>query len=337
MGALTGLASHILGNDLFLRRRALSKAITLVESSRSDDQLQGEALLDTILPHTKASFRLGVTGPPGIGKSTFVDALGLLLIARGSRVAVLCVDPASSLSGGAILADKARMDRLAGTPNAYIRPSAGSPGGGGVGAHTRAAIRLCEAAGFDFVIVETVGVGQNECTVTTMTDMLALLQGPHSMDEIQVIKRGIYEHVDLVLVNKTDLGHATALEAKNKISSALRIARHTSGPSRGFRWAPTVRAISALTGDGFEPVLKDICAYRKDLFQDIAERRRGQDKLWLMECIGPRRAALSEQNPVLKEALVSLAALVEAGQLSAPAAARILITLGNANMGWNAE
>jgi LAO/AO transport system kinase len=339
MGALTDLdlSSHILGSDPLLRRRALSKAITLTESSRCEDQLRAEALLESILPHTGASFRLGVTGPPGIGKSTFVDALGLLLIAGGARVAVLCVDPVSNLGGGAILADKARMDRLAGQENAYIRPSSGSAAAGGVASHTRAAIRFCEAAGFDFVIVETVGVGQNECAVSTMTDLLALLQGPHAMDEMQILKRGLYEHVDLILVNKTDLSPATALEARSKISSALRIARHSAGQSRGACWTPVVRAISALTGEGFEPVLEDIRCYREGLREHITQQRREQDRLWVMECIGPRKALLCQQNPLLHEALLSLTAQVEADQLVASVAARNLLALGKEHGVWAAD
>ncbi len=317
------LAQYLLGADAGPRRRALAKAITLIESSRCDDQLRAEALLDTVHAYAGASFRLGVTGPPGIGKSTFVDALGAHLIQRGEKVAVLCVDPESSLSGGAILADKTRMDRLAGDRNAYIRPSAGASGRGGIAAQTRAAVRLCEAAGFNFVIVETVGTGQNESAVATMTDMLCLLQGPHFGDEMQIFKKGIYEHVDLVLVNRSDLGLGPAQEASRRIGAALRI----SGQNRNSPWRPLTRTISALTGDGIAAVADTIYTYRTQLAPETARRRTGQDTLWLKECLGPRRFAFVQQHPNLKESLVSLAAQVEGGQLAAPVAARELIGL----------
>jgi LAO/AO transport system kinase len=204
------LARALQGGD----RRALAKAITLVESTRSDHREQADALLNELLPHTGAALRVGISGAPGVGKSTLIEALGLYLVARGHRVAVLAIDPSSSLAGGSILGDKTRMERLSVQAQAFIRPTPTSGMLGGVAEHTREALLLCEAAGFDVVIVETVGVGQSETAVHGMTDLFVLLQLPNAGDDLQAIKRGVMELADLVAINKADLDDAAAIQSE---------------------------------------------------------------------------------------------------------------------------
>ena len=204
-------------------RRALAKAITLIESTRADHRALADALLDAALPSSGKSLRLGISGVPGVGKSTFIEAFGLFLIEQGHRVAVLAVDPSSSVSGGSILGDKTRMERLSVNDAAFIRPSPTSGALGGVAEHTREALLLCEAAGFDVVIVETVGVGQSETAVAGMTDLFVLLQLPNAGDDLQAIKRGVMELADLVVINKADLDDAAATRAQAQITSTLRI------------------------------------------------------------------------------------------------------------------
>ncbi|MFY8116278.1 MAG: methylmalonyl Co-A mutase-associated GTPase MeaB, partial [Roseateles sp.] len=193
------LAPAILGGAGAVQRRAMAKAITLLESTRADHRAQADVLLTELLPHTGRSLRLGISGVPGVGKSTFIEALGLFLIERGHRVAVLAVDPSSSVSGGSILGDKTRMERLSMDERAYIRPSPSSGTLGGVAEKTREALLVCEAAGYDIVIIETVGVGQSEIAVAGMTDMYCLLQLPNAGDDLQAIKKGVMELADLVL------------------------------------------------------------------------------------------------------------------------------------------
>jgi LAO/AO transport system kinase len=205
------------------QRRAVAKAITLLESTRPDDRLRAEAVLDALLPATGRSLRLGISGVPGVGKSTFIEALGLFLIAKGHRVAVLAIDPSSGISGGSILGDKTRMERLSVSPQAFIRPSPSSGMLGGVAERTREAILVCEAAGHDIVIVETVGVGQSEVAVAGMTDVFVLMQLPNAGDDLQAIKRGVMELADLVVINKADLDEAAATRARAQVTSALRL------------------------------------------------------------------------------------------------------------------
>ncbi len=322
------LAEDLTSKDILLRRRALSKVLTLVESSRIDHRQRGDELLDELFPKTGSSFRIGITGPPGSGKSTLVNAIGLMLIEQGHRVAVLCVDPSSNLSDGCVLADKTRMHRLACCENAYIRPSAGSAGYGGVAQQTRAAIRLCEAAAYDFVIVETVGVGQNEYAVAEMTDMVLLLQGPHPMDDLQVIKKGVYEHVDLVVVNKVDLARTTALAAQARIASALRLtgygARHLSPL---LQRTPRVCAVSAVTGDGLSILMENIALYKEEQVHNIARRREIQDKAWLEETIGSQALSKIKGDASLQSSFNALVDLVQAARIAPPVAARQILTL----------
>ena len=219
-------------------RRALAKTITLIESTRRDDQTRRQAVLEALLPHAVASIRIGISGAPGVGKSTFVESFGLHLIARGHRVAVLAVDPSSSVTGGSILADKTRMEELSRSPDAFIRPSPAGTSLGGVAARTREALAVCEAAGFDVIIVETVGVGQSETAVARMTDLMVLLQLPNAGDELQALKKGIVELADIIVVNKSDLDPQRAAQAERMLKNTLAILRPSSP-----NWRPPVLAL----------------------------------------------------------------------------------------------
>ena len=238
------------------QRRAISKAITLLESTRPEHRLLADTLLNTLLPRAGNAFRLGISGVPGVGKSTFIEALGLFLIAQGHRVAVLTVDPSSSLSGGSILGDKTRMEMLSVHPSAYIRPSPSSGNLGGVAEKTRESMMVFEAAGYDMVIVETVGVGQSETAVSSMTDMFVLMQLPNAGDELQAIKRGVMELADLVVVNKADLDADAATRAQSQILSSLRLFGMHGHPDRAHHdqsiWQPTVLQLSALKAIGMK-------------------------------------------------------------------------------------
>ncbi len=213
----------LLAGVLARQPRALARAITLVESTRRDHQVRAAALLETLLPHTGRSMRIGMTGAPGAGKSTFIEALGRNLLERGHRLAVLAVDPSSSLSGGSILGDKTRMEQLARHPNAFIRPSPSGGSLGGVARKTRESLLICEAAGFDVVIVETVGVGQSETAVAGMVDVFVLLLLPNAGDELQALKRGIAELADIVVINKADLDPTVAERARQQFAGAAAV------------------------------------------------------------------------------------------------------------------
>jgi LAO/AO transport system kinase len=223
------------------RRRALAKAITLVESTRADHQQRAQAVLGALLPETGKSIRIGISGVPGVGKSTFIEALGMYLIERGHKLAVLAVDPSSSVTGGSILGDKTRMELLSQRTEAFIRPSPSSGSLGGVAARTREALLLCEAAGYDIIIVETVGVGQSETAVAGMTDCFVLLQLPNAGDDLQAIKKGIMELADLVVFNKADIDPTAAQMAATQMRSALGMLRAAS-PA----WKPPVLTLSAV-------------------------------------------------------------------------------------------
>jgi len=206
-----------------VQRRAIAKAITLLESTREDHRTQADELLTALLPRTGQALRLGISGVPGVGKSTFIEVLGLFLIAEGYRVAVLTIDPSSTVSGGSILGDKTRMERLSVHERAYIRPSPSSGTLGGVAEKTREAMLVCEAAGYDVVVVETVGVGQSETAVANMTDMFVLMQLPNAGDDLQAIKKGVMELADLVVINKADIDANAAMRAQAQITSAMRL------------------------------------------------------------------------------------------------------------------
>jgi LAO/AO transport system kinase len=237
-----GLADKVVSGD----RRALAQAITLVESSRADHRAQARDLLEALLPHTGGAIRIGLSGAPGAGKSSFIEAVGLHAIDGGQTVAVLAVDPSSSRSGGSILGDKTRMSELGRRPEAYIRPSPSSGTLGGVARRTREALLVCEAAGFDVVVVETVGVGQSEVAVADLVDLFVLIAAPGGGDELQGIKRGIMELADVVVVNKAD---GDLLNAAQRAAADLRNAMHLMRPKRPG-WEVAVLLASSLEGSG---------------------------------------------------------------------------------------
>lgn len=254
-------------------RRALAKAITLTESTRPDHEAQAQQLLADVLPRAGKSVRVGLTGVPGVGKSTFIEALGVWLADQGHRVAVLAVDPSSARTGGSIMGDKTRMPQLTVHPNAYIRPSPSSGTLGGVARRTREAITLCEAAGFDVILVETVGVGQSETQVAAMTDLFVLLTLPNAGDELQGIKRGIMELADVCVVNKADTNLQAATRAQTELRTALTLLTPHDAP-----WRPVALKASALSGQGIPEVWAQVQAYREAT--DLDAKRRAQTAVW---------------------------------------------------------
>ncbi|WP_420458492.1 methylmalonyl Co-A mutase-associated GTPase MeaB [Neolewinella sp.] len=261
-------------------RRALGRAITLVESSRPEDLAPAAELIALAEQHTprRPTFRLGISGTPGVGKSTFIEAYGQELVRRGHRLAVLAIDPTSSLSGGSILGDKTRMELLTRLPEVYIRPSPNAGELGGVGPASRAAVLLCEAAGYDYIIVETVGVGQSEWQVHSMTDAFLLLAQPASGDELQGIKRGILELADHLVVNKADHFPKEARLAAAELRRSLHLA-----PARPDGWTVEVATASALTGTGVGEVVDRMQHYREQQHAHLLARRGEQRILWLHE------------------------------------------------------
>jgi LAO/AO transport system kinase len=267
------LAEQVIDGD----RRALARAITLVESTRGDHREDAEQLLADVLPHTGNAIRIGISGAPGAGKSTFIEALGLYLVEREHRVAVLAVDPSSTRSGGSILGDKTRMEELTRSANAFVRPSPTRGTLGGVARRTREAMLLCEAAGFDVVLVETVGVGQSEVKVAAMVDLFLVLVAPGAGDELQGLKRGIMELADLVVVNKADgeLEHAAAITATD-YASALHLMR-----PRIAEWTPRVLRCSALLGQGIDEVWSAVDDFRAVVGTTLSVRRAEQAREWM--------------------------------------------------------
>jgi LAO/AO transport system kinase len=310
-------------------RRALAKAITLVESTRADHREQADVLLTELMPATGGALRLGISGVPGVGKSTFIEAFGLFLIDQGHRVAVLAVDPSSSVSGGAILGDKTRMERLSMDLRAFIRPSPSSGTLGGVAEKTREAMLLCEAAGFDVVIVETVGVGQSETAVAGMTDLYVLLQLPNAGDDLQAIKKGVMELADLIVINKADLDPAAATRAQAQITSALRLlgSGRTAPAGEHASALQRVLQVSALKADGIAPLWAAIQAQREQRTASgaWAHKRREQSLAWMWERVqaGLRQAFIS--HPGMAERLAVATAEVRDGRMPASTAARQLL------------
>ena len=307
------------------QRRALAKSITLLESTRADHRQRADELLNAMLPRSGGALRLGISGVPGVGKSTFIEGLGLFLIERGHRVAVLAVDPSSSLGGGSILGDKTRMERLSVHERAYIRPSPSSGTLGGVAEKTREAMLVCEAAGFDIVIVETVGVGQSETAVAGMSDLFVLMQLPNAGDDLQAIKKGVMELADLVLINKADLDEYAATRARAQITSALRF----FGPHA--QHGAQVLQLSALKGSGLPEFWAAVTAFRDERQASgaLAERRRAQDEAWMWERIEAGLRQRFKQHPDVRAQLPALADEVRAGRLAASVAARRLLDLLN--------
>ena len=302
-------------------RRALAKAITLIESTRADHREQADALLTGLMPATGRALRLGISGVPGVGKSTFIEAFGVFLLERGHRVAVLTIDPSSSVSGGAILGDKTRMEKLSMDTRAFIRPSPSSGTLGGVAEKTREAVLLCEAAGYDVVIVETVGVGQSETAVAGMTDLYLLLQLPNAGDDLQAIKKGVMELADLVVINKADLDAAAAMRAQAQITSALRLLpTHAQTVQR-------VLQVSALKAAGIAALWDAVTALRteREASGAWAAKRRDQSLAWMWERIqaGLRQAFVA--HPAVQAQLESATAAVREGRTPASTAARQLL------------
>jgi LAO/AO transport system kinase len=318
-GAATLLAEALRHGN----RRSLARAITLAESTRLDHRAEAEELLAAVLPQTGAAVRIGISGPPGAGKSTFIERFGLDGVARGRNVAVLALDPASKRGGGAILADKTRMAELARSPHAFIRPSSAGARRGGAARRTQEAIMLCEAAGFDAVIVESVGVGQAETAVAEMTDMFILILPPAAGDELQGIKRGIVELADLVLVNKADGELAeVAQRTAADYASAIRLIR----PPRP-EWEAPVRAVSALEGKGVAEVWDDVARFSEavEATGTWPQRRREQARAALWSEIDESLLEHFRAAPAVACRLASIEAEVVAGARTPAAAARDLL------------
>jgi LAO/AO transport system kinase len=299
-------------------RAVLSRAITLIESKRADHRRSAAALMQALVGATGKAVRVGVTGAPGVGKSTTIDTLGTMLTKQGRKVAVLAVDPSSRRTGGSILADKTRMARLANDANAFIRPSPASGTLGGVAARTRETMLLCEAAGYDVVLVETIGVGQSEIAVADMTDFFLLLMLPGAGDELQGLKKGVVELADMIAVNKADGDNV----ARAKVAAAeYRAALHILTP-RSANWSPPVVTYSALTGEGVAALWAHVLDHREKLTAagELASRRAEQQVKWMWAMLEERLFAPLRSDRAIKAALASIEAEVAAGAL-APAAA----------------
>ncbi len=349
------LVASVLSEQADAQRRAIAKAITLLESTRADHRAQADELLTSLLPHTGKSFRLGISGVPGVGKSTFIETLGLYLIDQGHRVAVLTIDPSSTVSGGSILGDKTRMEKLSVHEKAYIRPSPSSGTLGGVAEKTREAMLVCEAAGYDIVIVETVGVGQSETAVAGMTDMFVLMQLPNAGDDLQAIKKGVMELADLVVINKADIDKDAATRAQAQITSAMRLFGQRGNPARttarihpdpvhpepveGFVktstgsvrtelvWSPKVIQMSALHGTGVQEFWQNVLQFKELQTKDggLAQRRQQQSLAWMWERIEAGLKQAFKQNPQVQALLPQLTQQVLKGELAASTAARNLL------------
>ena len=304
-------------------RQALAKAITLVESTRKDHRRSAIELLGCLTPDRERTFRLGISGVPGVGKSTFIESFGCHLIEQGHRVAVLTIDPTSAHSGGSILGDKTRMTVLSQHPNAYIRPSPTRGALGGVARRTRESILICEAAGFDVVVVETVGVGQSEFAVSNMTDMFILLLLPGGGDELQGIKRGIMELADLVLVNKADgVLEKVAQQTSIEYANALRLVQ-----PRSSSWTVPVGACSALENIGIQAAWQHVASYRDTMVKngELHERRSQQSRQWLWDETIDGLVDTLRNDPEMKLRVTELEAAVMAGDTLACEAAQELV------------
>ena len=322
---LTLDSRKLAGRVLAGNRRALAQAITLVESTRSDHRAAANDLLQRLMPHSGNSIRLGISGVPGVGKSTFIEALGNHVIDAGHRVAVLTVDPSSAISGGSILGDKTRMETLARREEAYIRPSPAGNTLGGVTRRSREALFVCEAAGYDVVIVETVGVGQSETRVADMTDMFMLLLLPGAGDELQGIKRGIMELADLVLINKADdelqvLAGRSAADYRN----ALRLLH-----PRSADWKVEVQSCSARDGVGIAEAWEVVLRHHDVLESNgqLAVRRAAQARAWMWSEVNDSLITELQNDPAVREQIPVLEAAVSEGKIPPAIAARQLLVI----------
>ena len=327
------LLEAIIGPPGATQRRALAKAITLLESTRPDHRAQADEFLNALLPKTGKSFRLGISGVPGVGKSTLIETLGLMLIGRGHRLAVLAVDPSSTVSGGSILGDKTRMERLSVDERAFIRPSPSSGNLGGVAEMTREAILVCEAAGHDVVIVETVGVGQSEAAVAGMTDMFVLMQLPNAGDELQAIKKGVMELADLVVINKADIDPDAATRAQAQVQSSLRLFGLHGNPEHAHHderlWHPKAIQASALNGLGVDAFWQEVQGFRERQAVNgrLKSRRVAQSQAWMWERLDSGLRQRFRAHPAIALALEPMRRDVCDGRLAASVAARRLLEL----------
>lgn len=302
---------------------ALSSAITLLESSRNEDRLVAKELVKSCLPLCGKSIRLGITGVPGVGKSTFIEAFGLLAAAKGYKIAVLAVDPSSEKSGGSILGDKTRMNELSQHPNVFIRPSAAGDSLGGVARKTRESIMLCEAAGFNLILIETVGVGQSETAVHSMVDFFLLLMLAGAGDELQGIKRGIMEMADALVITKADGDNLTRAKiARREYQNAMHLF-----PANENEWIPQALISSALEKMNLDKVLETIDSYMNQTKVNgyFTKKRMSQDKYWLHETIRDQLISDFYRSPEIKEKLKELENNVVEGELSSFDAAEFLL------------
>lgn len=311
----------ILAGDITL----LSKAVTMVESSKQEHQQVAREIIARCLPYSGRSIRIGITGVPGAGKSTFIEALGTLLTRSGHRLAVLAIDPSSERSKGSILGDKTRMEELSGDPNAYIRPSPSAGSLGGVARKTRETVVLCEAAGFDTIFIETVGVGQSETAVHSMTDLFLLLMLAGAGDELQGIKRGIMEMADLVAINKADGNNREKAEmARVQYKNALHLF-----PAKDSGWNARVMTCSAYEKTGIAEIWESVMAYRKQAFENgyFQKNRNDQSRFWMFESIEEQLKSGFYNNERVKAAIRDLEERVQRAEVSSFEAARQLLEL----------
>lgn len=305
-------------------RRALAKAITLVESKKLDHRAQAQELLEAVLSNTGNSIRIGITGIPGVGKSTFIESFGQYLISQGKRVAVLAVDPSSPIAGGSILGDKTRMEMLSRSDDAFIRPSPSEGSLGGVALKTRETMLLCEAAGYDVILVETVGVGQSEYEVASMVDFFMVLMLPNAGDELQGIKKGIMELADALVINKAD-GESInlATQTRRHYQNALHLLRHSSF------WTPQVMTCSALRNENIQAVWGMISDYQVDATKNgaLAEKRSRQAKEWMNKLLHEMLDIKLKENPAIKALLPELNRKVTDGETTPFLAAQRIVEL----------
>ena len=309
-------------------RRALAKAITLVESQRETDRDAAQTLLKSLLPHTGSSIRIGVTGVPGVGKSTFIETFGQHLIEKGHRLAVLAVDPSSPVAGGSILGDKTRIERLSRSEAAFIRPSPAGKALGGVAFKTRESLLLCEAAGYDVILVETVGVGQSEHQVAGMVDFFLLLMLPGGGDELQGIKKGILELADAIVVNKADGASETlARTTQQHYRGAMSLLKH-----EGF-WEPKVMTCSALHQQGIEAVCDTIVEYAEAARSGgiFDEARAAQNLTWMRQLIDELLRSGLAQHPRVRAAMPEVEAAVRSASQTPLSAAQTILALSRAD------